>query len=79
MCEFPKDEARKRFNADWASAATFDLDPAVFKTHRYGFLLAMHKNAKADIYALFLYDDPGEAKRWIESALNAIRFSAGKS
>ncbi|MCP5367068.1 MAG: hypothetical protein H6906_06100 [Hyphomicrobiales bacterium] len=72
--EFPAQEARARFNADWASATAFDLDPAVSPDHRYGFLLALHKNARADVYVLFLFSDPAKAKGRIDALLTSLKF-----
>lgn len=69
--------ARKRFNADWASATTFDVDPDIVPDYRLGFLVAAHKNNKADIYTLFLYNDPELAKKRIDALLTSMVFQAG--
>jgi len=73
--EFPAEAARKRFNADWASATIFDLEPRLSPDFRYGFLLAMHKNNKGDIYSLFLYSDPAMAKARIDALLASLSFA----
>jgi hypothetical protein len=72
--EFPAGAAKKRFNADWASATTFDLEPQLSGDFRYGFLLAMHRNNKGDIYALFMYSDPATAKQRIGRLLANLSF-----
>jgi len=75
--QFSASAARKRFNADWASATTFDIDPAIAPNFRLGFLVAAHKNNKADIYTLFLYNDPELAKKRIDGLLTSLVFQAG--
>jgi len=72
--QFPDATARERFNADWASAAVFDLEPAVSTDHRFGFLMAMHRNNRADVYVLFLYSDPASAKPRIDGLLDHLLF-----
>jgi len=75
---FPDKAAKRRFNADWASATTFGVDAAVFPDYRYGFLLALHKNNKADIYSLFLYNDPALAKQRLDALLPSLVFRPGE-
>ncbi|MCB2099695.1 MAG: hypothetical protein KDE22_02415, partial [Rhodobacterales bacterium] len=72
--DFPPQDAQQRFNADWASATAFDVDPAVSRDYRQGFLLALHKNGLADTYTLFLYNDPATAKTRINTLLTSLMF-----
>lgn len=72
--QFEDRQARKYFNADLASAATFDLDRAVSAEFRFGFLVGAHKNQKADLYTLFLYNDPQLAKAQIDALLATLAF-----
>jgi hypothetical protein len=73
--EYPQDQARKRFGADWASAAIFDVDPDYSSKHGHGLLLALHKNLLADAYAVFLFDDYEQAKPLLDQTLEALRFA----
>lgn len=75
--QFSASAARKRFNADWASATTFDVDPDIVPDYRLGFLVAAHKNNRADIYTLFLYNDPEVAKKRIDRLMTSLVFRAG--
>jgi len=75
--QFPEKEAKKRFGADWASAATFDVDPEKFPGYNQGFLLAQHKARKADLFTLFLYNDPALAKKRLDALLPSLSFRAG--
>ena len=76
--QFSASAARKRFNADWASATTFDVDPEIDPDYRLGFLIGAHKNNKADIYTLFLYNDPEMAKKRIDGLMKSLVFQAGE-
>lgn len=73
--EYSSDEARERFNADWAAASVFDVEPEFAGPYREALLLALHKNGKADAYAVFLYKDPAAAKAMINTALTALSFA----
>ena len=72
--EYPQDQAKRRFGADWASAAIFDVDPGFSSKQAHGLLLALHKNLLADAYAVFLFDDYEQAKPLLDPALEALRF-----
>ena len=73
--EFPPAQAAERFNAQWASAAVFDLAPETGAGFGQALLVTMHGNRVADAYALFLFDDYTQAKPVIDAHLNALRFS----
>lgn len=72
--EYPFTQAREKFNADWAAAAVFDIDSRFATEHRQAVVIAMHKNALADAYAIFLFDDYEPVKQGIKDNLNALRF-----
>ncbi len=73
--DYPQDQARSRFGADWAAAAIFDVDPGFASEQAHGLLLAMHKNQLADAYAVFLFDDYEQAKPLLDQTLEALRFA----
>lgn len=52
----------------------FDADPELGSRYRSGLLLAIHKNAKADAYVLFLFDEPRAIKADIDRNLTTLRF-----
>jgi len=72
--EYPSAQAREKFNADWAAAAVFDMDFGFATKHRQALVIAMHKNALADAYAIFLFDDYEPVKQRINDNLSALRF-----
>jgi len=72
--EYPFAQAREKFNADWAAAAVFDIDSGFATDHRQTLVIAMHKNALADAYAIFLFDDYAPVKQRINDNLNSLRF-----
>ena len=72
--EYPADQAREKFNADWAAAAVFDVDAGFSTAYKQGLLIAMHKNEKADAYEIFLFDDYTVVKAEINANLGSLRF-----
>jgi hypothetical protein len=72
--EYPPDQARDKFNADWAAAAAFDVIPELEADHRQGLLLALHKNNLADAYVIFLFDDHEVVRERVNASLGALRF-----
>ena len=72
--DLPRALARKTFNADWAAMAAFGADPALNTQHREGMLLALHKHRTADVFVLFLYDDPERSKPLLKDLLKVVRF-----
>lgn len=75
--EFPAEKAKSLFNAHWAAAAIFDLDPALSGGYRTGLLLAMHKSRKGDAYSLFLFNDPEASKAFLSLSQAALKFIDG--
>lgn len=72
--EYSQKQARDLFNADWANAAAFDLAPEFSKNYKQGLLIAIHKNMKADVYAIYLYNDYLKVKKIINESLDALIF-----
>lgn len=72
--EYSTKEAKKLFNADWAAASVFDVKPDFSGRYREALLLALHKNGKADAYAVFLYRRDPRTKAMIRKALPALAF-----
>ena len=69
---YPPEQARSKFNADWAAAAVFDVAEDFSAQHKQGLLLAMHRNKVSDAYVVFLFDDYAGVKQLLQSAMNAL-------
>lgn len=72
--EYPRDQAREKFSADWAAAAVFDVSPRFDTDHKQALVIALHKNQLADAYSVFLFDDFEQARQMINDNLNALAF-----
>ena len=72
---YPPDQARARFNADWAAAAVFDTVEAFATEHRQGLLLAIHRNKVSDAYLVFLFDDYAAVKERLQEAMETLVFA----
>ena len=70
--------AESSFNAHWAAAAAFDVDPRFASGYRSALLIAMHRNRVADAYTLFLYNDHERAKPLINELLSVMAFTPGE-
>ncbi|MCB2262449.1 MAG: hypothetical protein LGR52_05845 [Candidatus Thiosymbion ectosymbiont of Robbea hypermnestra] len=73
--EYPPKQAREKFNADWAAAAVFDTDAGFAPNHRQALVVAMHKDALADAYAIFLFDEYGPVRQRVDANLGSLRFA----
>lgn len=71
---YPPDQARERFNADWAAAAVFDTIPDFDTRFRQGLLVAVHRNRVADAYSVLLFDDYHAVKGGIDRAMATLTF-----
>ena len=71
---YPPDQAREKFNADWAAAAVFDITKDFASNHRQGLLLALHRNKVSDAYVVFLFDDYAAVKERLNAALQTLVF-----
>ncbi len=72
--EYPQSQAKKLFNAGWASAAVFDVNPDFSDEYSQALLIAIHKNGLADAYTVFLYNESAQAKIIIQNAVNSLSF-----
>lgn len=72
--EYPPDQARDKFNADWAAAAVFDTVSDFDTGFEQGLLVAMHRNKVSDAYVVVLFDDYAAVKARINDALSTLRF-----
>ena len=72
--EYPPDQARSRFNSDWAAAALFDVDPRFSDRHKIALMIAIHKNNLADAYTIYLFNDYEQARPVINATLGALKF-----
>ncbi len=72
--EYPPDQARSKFNADWAAAALFALDPRFSEQHKHALMIAIHKNNLADAYTIYLFDEYDQARPVINASLGALKF-----
>ena len=73
---FPADEAKALFNASWAAAAAFSVDPGYANGYHNAVLIAMHKSEVADAYTLFLYNDHERAKPLIGDSVSILSFAS---
>ncbi len=72
--EYPPDQTKKYFNADWAAASVFDVLPDFKTDHSQVLLIALHKNAVADAYVLYLFNDYSQVKAVINTHLSTLQF-----
>ncbi len=72
--DYQPGKAKLLFNADWAAAGLFNIDQRLHVRYRTALLLAIHKNHKADAYAIFMFDDPKPLKTTIDKLLAVLKF-----
>ncbi len=72
---YPQTQAKKLFNAGWASAAVFDVNPGFSETYSQALLIGIHKDGQADAYIVFLYNKPSDAKTLIQAAISTLSFA----
>ena len=75
--EYDAGQARQKFNADWAAAAVFDVEPEFGGGYDQALLLALHRNNRADAYLVFLFDDYQRVKEVLNRNLSSLRFREG--
>lgn len=73
--EYSQSDARSLFNADWAAASVFDLNPNFSAEFKQGLMIAIHKDNQADAYSVFLFNDYPEAKALIKQHLGNLSFA----
>jgi len=72
--EYPPNQAKAKFNADWAAASVFDVSVEFQTEHKQALVVATHKNQLADAYSVFLFDDYATVKERINGNLGALSF-----
>jgi hypothetical protein len=72
--EYSANQSKEFFNADWAALGIFDVVDAYSAEFDQAMLLALHKNAMADAYAVFLFNDYTQVKQSIQQSLTALKF-----
>ncbi len=77
--EYPPDQARAKFNADWAAAAVFDTVEDFGTSFKQGLLVAIHRNGVSDAYLVFLFDDYAAAKAQLNAAISTLMFKAAEA
>ena len=73
--EYPQPQAIENFNAGWAAAAVFDVNPAFSADYRQALLIGIHKDRQADAYTVFLFNDYPPVKQLIQEALSTLSFA----
>lgn len=72
--EYKQQEAKQKFNADWAAISVFDIEKEYSSDYKQAFLVALHKNNLSDAYLVILFNDYGESKPLINEAIQSLRF-----
>lgn len=72
--EYSLQDAKQKFNADWAALSVFDIESAYSSDYTQAFLVAMHKNHLSDAYMVILFNDYAEIKTTLEQAMQTLRF-----
>jgi hypothetical protein len=72
--EYSQTQARDFFNADWAAVGVFDVVEDYSQDYSLVMMLALHKNDKADAYAVFLFDDYAQVKEQVQQSMTALMF-----
>jgi len=72
---YTADQARKNFNAGWASAGVFDISPDVSDKYKQAMMITIHHNDKADAYLLMLTNDLRAKKETIKKLKESLKFT----
>jgi len=72
--EYSANQSKEFFNADWAALGVFDVVDAYTPEFDQAMLLALHKNAMADTYVIFLFNDYAQVKTSVEQSMRALKF-----
>lgn len=73
--EYSANDAKEKFNADWAALSVFDVEPAYSNEYQQAFLVALHKNNLSDAYLVILFNDYNEIKPHLDSVFSSLRFN----
>jgi len=72
---YSAEEARQRFNADWAAVAVFDNKNGLGSDFKQGLLLTIHRDAVADAYIILLFDDYESVRSLVKESLQMLIFT----
>ena len=72
---YTAEQARKNFNAGWASAGVFDVSPDVSDKYKQAMMITIHHNDKAYAYLLILTNDLGQNKKTIKQIKESLKFT----
>ncbi len=72
--EYSPQDAKAKFNADWAGLSVFDLEPGYSANYKQAFLVAMHKNNLSDAYLVILFNDYQSIKPELDRVMQSLRF-----
>jgi len=72
--EYSEEDAKTKFNADWAGLSVFDLEQGYSADYKQAFLVAMHKNNLSDAYLVILFNDYQSIKPELEQVMKSLRF-----
>ncbi|MGB5474946.1 MAG: hypothetical protein WBQ78_15905 [Gammaproteobacteria bacterium] len=70
--EYPQVQAQELFNAGWAAAAVYDVNPDFSDDYSQALLIGIHKDGKADAYIMFLYSEYSQTRVFIKGALSSL-------
>lgn len=74
--EYSRAQAKAFFNADWSAVSVFDVVPEYSDQYSQVMMLALHKNDRADAYAIFLFNDYDQVKSLVQQSMSALKFTA---
>ena len=72
--EYPKPQAQQLFNAGWAAASAFDVNPEFCNKYTQALLIGIHKDKQADADTVFLYNEYEQVKEMIKTSLSSLSF-----
>ena len=72
--EYRAEDARQKYNADWAALSVFDIEPEYSADYSQAFLVALHKNNLSDAYLVILFNDYQQIKPLLDEAMLSLRF-----
>ena len=72
---YTAEQARKLFNAGWASAGVFDISPDISDKYKQAMMITIHHNDKADAYLLMLTNNLGKKKQLIKDLKQSLKFT----
>ncbi len=73
--EYPQAQAADFFNAGWAAAAVFDVNPEFADGYSQALLIGIHKDRLADAYTVFLFNEYSQVKELIQDARSTLSFA----